>query len=181
MNNIWCEDIVYNILINLDLPTLHVMQLVAKLSNNICNNNNFWEYMLKKDYGNFMPSSDKFKHEYEQIYLSHKFALQMRNLCKNGGKFTTACVEINDAKIDCLPYYFQQSIIQVKHKSTSDINVWFKIRLDYPGCYIITMHYRPRVLMRYSPDIFPEGTYANNETLLNFIAHLVYIYPIIRK
>ena len=166
MNNIWCEDIVYNIMINLDLPTLHVLQLVAKLSNNVCNNNNFWKYMLKKDYENFVPLSNKLKHEYEKIYLSHKSASNILNLHKDSDILVTNCFNIDTIHMYWLPIQFQFIIYKRVWTCIHNNLIWFTVALNYPNKHVIYLCYDLTTVML--------PMYMNDRMLLEFLAHIPY-------
>lgn len=129
MNNVWCEDIVHNVMYYVDIKTLCVMKLVNKIANSALNSKHFWEHIFKRDYKSFKPLSDGWYNEYKNVYLAHKKIIDLIPTMLNNGetlfhngrawdgyRISARYFEVNIQKLWWLPNHFLLKLSQLTTK-----------------------------------------------------------------
>lgn len=70
------NDILYNILSYIDLPTIGNIICVNKTINKLCCAKHFWKKKFYNNYNYVISKSDDWVHEYKRVHSSHKMAIK---------------------------------------------------------------------------------------------------------
>lgn len=182
LQNIWHEDIVYNILCA-DPRTAYNISLVNKMLNGVYNNDHYWKYVFTLEYKHVRPLSNNWKIEYKNMHFARKTTSNIISpiilLIDNTIGWTFYIGDVYKISTPYIPidinklYWLPQNLRNKFPKNNSSY-IWFQFSLQsYQGNNLI-----------YANIVYFDSISANEkffsltpETLSWYLYHIAYIYP----
>lgn len=158
-------DIIYNIMLQSDIDTIHIINTSCKLIYDMYQTKKFWEDKFKRDFNDVVCNSNDWKTEYKHLYFAHTLATRfarMLALASSKGSlwYTTIYMRIihNVSNICWLP---KQLI------SDNLSHICFKVIQFEKGENLFD-------LVRINTD---DTISINTDTFIGYVAKLMYAYP----
>lgn len=89
MSMILESDILYNILLHLDLTSVGNIFRLNKFVNRLCNNEYFWKIKFETDYKNIVPQSYEWLREYKTVSFAHTQTIKFAEYMIKGDKYNS--------------------------------------------------------------------------------------------